>query len=640
LRGRDFGSAVAEAQKKIKQQVVIPEGYRLIWAGQYQFQQEANAKLMVIVPITLLLIYVILLGAFGSHKQALLIMCSVPLAGLGGVSALLLTNTYFSISAAVGFIALCGVTVQNGVILISYISQLRKSGMSLEDAAFKGALDRMRPVLMTAIVAMLGLVPAAMSNGIGSQSQKPFAIVIIGGLMSATVLKLIVLPTLYALVERRAERLTAKAQDPVLLKSLVPLLAVSLLSCTLTGCTPGSKASISSTAHVDTTSPPQPPDNKPRAIGSTSQDILIDAAQSKEVGLRTEPVSVGVIYKTVDSPGRVSPNAELTTLVSTPSPGRASEVNARLGDIVQTGQVMAVIKSEVIGQVQSDLLQSALQERADIKQQEVQMKLSRITADRETRLFNEQVSAKADLQAAQNQLEKDEANLAALKSKLDATLTTAQARLSLLGARSDSAQKVVAERKIDPWVVIRAPRGGLVIERTINPGEMSDGTKPLFTLANLSEVWLLGDIFEKDIESVHKGQEAEVSIDSLPEHTFPARIIWVGDAISNATRSLPVRANVPNPDQLLKPGMFARMRISVGTAKVLQVPKAAVVQKGDEDLVFVQKSDGVFRERQVETGASDENSVEIRKGLSLGDRVVVHGATSLLGASMKSSEGG
>ncbi len=202
VRGRDMGSAVEEAEAKIKQQVHLPEGYKLVWAGQYEFQQQANARLMLIVPCTLLLIYLVLLIAFRSHKNAFLIMCGVPLAALGGVCALLITNTYFSVSAAVGFIALSGVAVQNGVILISYINHLRhEGGKSVTIAAYQGALDRMRPVLMTATVAMLGLVPAAMSNGIGAQSQKPFAIVIIGGLMSATVLTLIVLPAIYTLLE-------------------------------------------------------------------------------------------------------------------------------------------------------------------------------------------------------------------------------------------------------------------------------------------------------------------------------------------------------------------------------------------------------------------------------------------------------
>ena len=209
LRNRDLGSAVHEAQARIDKEVKMPEGYKYIWAGQYEFLQEAIQRLMIIVPATLLLIYLLLLTAFGSHKHALLIMCGVPLAGLGGVSALLLTNTYFSVSAAVGFIALSGVAVQNGVILISHINHMRREeGLSVLDAAHQGAIDRMRPVLMTATVAMLGLLPAAMSNGIGSQSQRPFAIVIIGGLLSATVLTLIVLPTIYTLIENGSKKAT------------------------------------------------------------------------------------------------------------------------------------------------------------------------------------------------------------------------------------------------------------------------------------------------------------------------------------------------------------------------------------------------------------------------------------------------
>ncbi len=210
LRGRDLGSAVREAKRKIAQQVKIPEGYKMVWAGQSQFLEEANQRLMLIVPCTLLLIYLILLAAFGSHKNALLIMCGVPLAGLGGVSALLLSKTYFSVSAAVGFIALSGVAVQNGVILISHINQLRKTeNLSVFEAAHQGALDRMRPVLMTATVAMLGLLPAALSNGIGAQSQKPFAIVIIGGLLSATALTLVVLPAIYTLIENNSKRISS-----------------------------------------------------------------------------------------------------------------------------------------------------------------------------------------------------------------------------------------------------------------------------------------------------------------------------------------------------------------------------------------------------------------------------------------------
>jgi len=422
-------------------------------------------------------------------------------------------------------------------------------------------------------------------------------------------------------------------------QNFLPIMCMGLIAFSLCGCSSVSQAvSLSPTPHVNTVSPPEPADGLPKTVRKV-EDIQISSAQSTEIGLKTGVAKTGFIYQTVESPGRVTPNAESTTAVSTPSPGRVQEVRARLGEVVQLGQIMAVIKSDAIGQVQSDLLQSSMQSKADIKLQQVQLKLSHITFDRENRLFNEQVSAKADLLAAQNQLEKDDQNMIALKNKLNATFVIAQARLTLLGTGPDSAQKVLREQKIDPWVVIRAPRGGLVIERNINPGEMSDGSKPLFTLANLSQVWLVGDIFEKDIESVRKGQQASVSVDSLPGHSFPAKIIWIGDTLSATTRSLPVRADVANPQQLLKPGMFARMTIKVSATKVLQVPRSAVVQNGDEELVFVEKKEGVFSQRQVTTGLTDSDSIEIKSGLSAGERIAVNGATALLGASMKSLEG-
>ena len=247
VRGRDLGSSVAEAQQKVAQQVHLPEGYRLDWGGQFKYQQESNQRLMVVVPLTLSLIFVILLLAFGSARYALLILVAVPLAAIGGVIALFVTHTYFSISAGVGFIALTGVAVQNGVIMVGYINELRQEwdrspnltsqvayiAMTevaathnvktinylsylypewnfptnlITKAVYEGALTRMRPVLMTATVAILGLLPVATSNGIGSQSQKPFAIVIIGGLISATFLTLLVLPTLYNLVENKVNK--------------------------------------------------------------------------------------------------------------------------------------------------------------------------------------------------------------------------------------------------------------------------------------------------------------------------------------------------------------------------------------------------------------------------------------------------
>jgi cobalt-zinc-cadmium resistance protein CzcA len=647
LRDRDLGSAVQEAQKKIAEQVKLPEGYKLVWAGQYQFQQEANARLMLIVPLTLLLIYILLMCAFNSHKHSLLILCAVPLAALGAVSALFITHTYFSISAAVGFIALSGVAVQNGVILIAHVNHLRKSeDLSVFDAAYRGALDRMRPVLMTATVAMLGLLPAATSNGIGAQSQKPFAIAIIGGLMTATALTLVVLPALYTMIERNTKKDKDMPKpdqlDPVTNTGIAPLIALVIMACTLTGCTQ-SASSVSGGESAPPAVTPATPANKvdfrPAVTTQGPVVVTLDDNQKKEINLQIAQVKRGNILKTVESTGRVGPNAELSTLVSTPSAGRAVEVMARLGDMVKPGQIMAIIKSDPIGQVQSDLLQSALQAKADIRQQEVALKLSNITYEREKRLWTEQVSAKADLQAAENQLEKDEANLVSLKAKLDAIVTTAQERLNLLGAAPNSAQSVLAEKKLNPMVIIRAPRGGLVIERTINPGELNDGTKQLFTLANLNELWLFADIFERDISSMKKGEEAQVSIDSLPNEKFPAKIIWVGDSISTTTRTLPVRANVSNSNLLLKPGMFARIKVDVGQVPVTLIPRSSVIQMGDKELVYVDIGSDKYQQREVTTGVTDSSDIEILTGLKLGERVVSHGGTALLGTAMKASEG-
>ena len=197
LIDRDQGSFVAEAQKKVADQVDLPPGYRIVWSGQFENQQRAMKRLSVIVPISLGLIFVLLFWAFMSVKNALLIIMNVPFAMIGGLLILLITGINLSVSAAVGFIALFGIAVQNGVILVSQFKKLRREGLSLHDAIVNGSVSRLRPVVMTALMAMLGLFPAALSTSVGSETAKPFAVVIIGGLMTATVLTLTLLPALY-----------------------------------------------------------------------------------------------------------------------------------------------------------------------------------------------------------------------------------------------------------------------------------------------------------------------------------------------------------------------------------------------------------------------------------------------------------
>jgi cobalt-zinc-cadmium resistance protein CzcA len=200
VRGRDLGSTVEEAIRKVNEQVKLPTGYILDWEGEYASQKRANERLLIVLPITIFIIFIILYTMFKSFKWALLIMANIAIAPVGGLLALLITGTNFSVSSGVGFLALFGVSVQTGVIMLEYINQLRARRFSVEDAAVEGAVLRLRPIMMTMLVATLGLLPAALSHAIGSDSQRPFAIVIVGGLIAALIMSIFLLPTLYVWV--------------------------------------------------------------------------------------------------------------------------------------------------------------------------------------------------------------------------------------------------------------------------------------------------------------------------------------------------------------------------------------------------------------------------------------------------------
>jgi cobalt-zinc-cadmium resistance protein CzcA len=200
VRGRDLGGAVEEAIKKVDEQVKLPNGYTIGWEGEYQSEKRSERRLLIIVPITVLIIFIILYTMFHSFKWASLILANVAMARIGGLLALLVTHTNFSVSSGVGFLALFGVSVQTGVIMLEYMNQLRARGRTIEDSAIEGAVLRLRPIMMTMLVATLGLLPAALSHAIGSDSQRPFAIVIVGGLIADLVMSIFLLPTLYVWV--------------------------------------------------------------------------------------------------------------------------------------------------------------------------------------------------------------------------------------------------------------------------------------------------------------------------------------------------------------------------------------------------------------------------------------------------------
>jgi heavy metal efflux system protein len=214
VRERDIGSFVAEAQQKLGQQVNVPTGYWTTWGGTFEQLQSAQQRLKIVVPLALLLVFGLLFTMFGNIKDGLLVFTGIPFALTGGIVALWLRGIPLSISAAIGFIALCGVAVLNGLVMISYIRSLREGGMPLDEAINTGALTRLRPVLMTALVASLGFIPMALATGTGAEVQRPLATVVIGGILSSTLLTLLVLPLLYRMAHRSGERIEDMAAGP------------------------------------------------------------------------------------------------------------------------------------------------------------------------------------------------------------------------------------------------------------------------------------------------------------------------------------------------------------------------------------------------------------------------------------------
>jgi len=203
IKGRDIGGYVAEAKDAIRKDVILPAGYYTTWGGQFENQQRAMNKLMVIGPVAIGLILLLLFVTFKSIRLALLVITNLPFALIGGVFALSVSGLYLSVPASVGFIVLFGVAVLNGVVLVSHISQLREDGVPLQEAVIRGSHDRLRPVLMTASIAIFSLVPMLYATGPGSEVQRPLATVVVGGLITSTFLTLVLLPTLYRWFERR-----------------------------------------------------------------------------------------------------------------------------------------------------------------------------------------------------------------------------------------------------------------------------------------------------------------------------------------------------------------------------------------------------------------------------------------------------
>lgn len=394
--------------------------------------------------------------------------------------------------------------------------------------------------------------------------------------------------------------------------TFVVALSIGILPIVLSGCE-------TSQSHPITAAPSS---TEVMKNGDEIIDLSTDA--QKLAGMEFGTTENQILDLSVKCNGEVLADSNLMRHVTTPVTGRVEEVLVRTGDHIAEGKPLLKIRSTDIEQLESDLLQSEGQVRADLKRDLLQidsdlatteegLKLSDSTFNRLKNLVEEKIASQADFEAARTALEKDRINLASLKRKRDATVSLSLERmrlitepmkqkLRLLGVSLTELAKLLKTRQIDPVVPVLAPESGIISERLVNVGELVDPSKPLFTIGDFHEVWLKADVYEQDVSKVHEGQPIELDVDSFPGHKFGGRLNFVADSLTPDNRTLAVRAEVPNPGLMLKPKMFARMRILIGEHKVLTIPKDAIQDAGTEKVVYLPISQGKFEERKVKLG--------------------------------------
>lgn len=363
--------------------------------------------------------------------------------------------------------------------------------------------------------------------------------------------------------------------------------------------------------------------------------IHLSALQEKNIGLETGTVSPVALINRVECNGQIQAADPSKVQVFSPAPGRIARLSVSLGQFVRQNQLLALIKSDEVGQLESELLQQILENEAELRQAAAQLELSKAAYAREQELLKEEVSSRADFEAARAQYKKDLATLSSLRIKNAAGIQSFRERLSLYGVGDRAATQVIRSRRIFPYLSITAPHSGIVTERNANPGELLDTSKTLLTISDLSQVWVVGDVYEKDIAKVGIGQPIMVKVDSLPNQTFAGQVDFISNLLDPQTRTLLVRGVMANPGLILKPNMFARMSVEVGRYTVLAVPQAAVQTIGDTRIAYVEVAPNTFEERRIVAGRQNERYMEIRQGLTEGETIAMSGTVGLKGIFIK-----
>ncbi|GAB3952053.1 CusA/CzcA family heavy metal efflux RND transporter [Spirosoma harenae] len=619
VRGRDVESIVTELQQKVSQKLKFPPGYSITYGGQFQNLLDAKKRLSIAVPVALALIFSLLFFTFGSVRQSLLIFMAIPMAAIGGVFSLLLRGMPFSISAGVGFIALFGVAVLNGIVLIAEFNRLRhEEGLTdLTEIIRQGAEVRLRPVIMTALVASFGFIPMAISNSAGAEVQKPLATVVIGGLFTATLLTLIVLPILYSLSERKAVAKEAQLASRSKTKSAsaasisILVLVVSLLSA----CQSDENGNSDKGADAK-------PDSTKTAADSASNgsiEVSLTQAQYNVAAIELGTPVDRTMSTTFKVNGTVDVPAQNRVSVSVPFGGYIREINLEPGMQVRKGQSLVVLENPDYIQLQQDYLDT-----------KAKLEFADLEFARQQELSRENVSALKVFQQTRSSRQSLQAQLAGLAQRL-AILRINPATLS--------------PERLTRTVVIPSPVSGFITNVPVNKGRFINPADVVAEIVSLDHLHVQLRVFEKDISRIRTGQSLRFGMGGDASLTHRATIFLIGKSISeDRTISVMAHPEAYSPD--LIPGGYVAAQIQVRTQPMAALPESAIVSYVGKSLIYVltkkQTSPATYQFRQIEvkTGIRENGYVAVTLPPDINPAVtpvVVKGAYSLL-AKLNNSE--
>ncbi|MGD9679703.1 MAG: efflux RND transporter periplasmic adaptor subunit [Candidatus Obscuribacterales bacterium] len=387
----------------------------------------------------------------------------------------------------------------------------------------------------------------------------------------------------------------------------------------------------------------QPQPEHPEKHQSHSPSLLqLSSEQIDEIRMTTTRVSSSRVNTDLELVGQVEENDYLSTPVISLVPGKVERVLVQLGDNVRKGQVLAQIRSDEVARIEADLLKEVLGYEADIAQTRVELEVAQKAYERHQQLFNEGIGARAQLETAKGELQKAEARLVSLKEKKRSAILTACERLKLFGMTRKEIERLLETRVVDNMLDVVSPRSGTIVERHVDIGQLLEVSQNMFVVSDLSEVWVSAQAFEQDIDEIADGERepAIVLVDSFPQRTFHGEVDYIGATLDPQSRTLPVRATVSNPDFILRPKMYARMVVTIGTRLALVVPTAAVQKTGESELVYVVKDNHTFEERKIDVEGTRGALALVSKGLRKGENVVVDGSLQLNGLAVKQATGG